>query len=200
VTSPLPPPLDQDAWDEAATEYAIESLTRIRSAAEKWVGTISALMGIFGTVFLVGGPATMIDVGSRGQQQAVFFVLALAAGLAAAGIILGGLAAQGRTREWDNWNGATFAAYIAHNGGVAARQLAASRWLGAAAAAFVLGGGLFGVWSSMSGQSALSVDHVVVVLRNGAVVCVDVAAPTGGVRTDGSKPRQPQHVAPVRRC
>lgn len=200
VTPSLPPPLDQDVWDEAATKYAIESLDRVRGSAEKWVGTISTLVGVFGTVMVIGGPDAFTDIAAEGNRYGVFLALTVAAVLAGAAIILGALAAQASTRLWDNWNGATFAAYIAHNGNVAARQLAASRWLGAAAAAMVLGAALFGTWSSLDGSTTDSHNYVLVVTDTGIVTCGVLTSADGEVRIDGRSFTDVRQIIAVPEC
>jgi hypothetical protein len=201
VTSPpLPPPLDQGAWDEAATKYAIESLERVRGSAEKWVGTISTLVGLFGAVVVIGGPEALTDIGADGTRYAVFITLGVAAVLAGAAIILGALAAQASTRLWDNWNGTTFAAYIARNGNVAARQLAASRWLGAAAAAAVLGGGLLGTWSALDRPTTESDDHLLVVSDDGTVTCGTLTSSNGKLRLDLRPVADVRQVIVVPKC
>jgi hypothetical protein len=50
-----PPPKTKDAWDEAELEFRTSQLTRIRATAEKWSTTITALLGVFSTVTMVGG-------------------------------------------------------------------------------------------------------------------------------------------------
>jgi hypothetical protein len=183
--SPLPPPLDQSSWDEAATEYAIQSVERLRESAEKWVGTISTLVGLFGTVVVIGGPDALTEITPAGRRYGVFAALSVAAVLAGFAIILGALAAQSSTRLWDNWNGATFAAYVAHNGSVAARKLAASRWLGASAAALVLGAGLFATWSGLDPDEGESDANVLLVAEDGTALCGTLTSVDGELRVDG---------------
>jgi hypothetical protein len=200
VTAPLPPPLDQADWDKAATEYAVGSLDRVRATAEKWVGTISTLMGLFGTVVIFAGPETFSDITGEALRAGLLIALALAAVLAGAAIVLGALAAQGSTRPWDNWNGATYAAYITQNGNTAARQLAASRWLGAGASAVVLGAGLVATGSSLDSSSTESEAYVLVVTRDGTAACGRLTSENGNVRVGGQEVADIRDVTLVPEC
>jgi hypothetical protein len=201
LSTALPPPPDQDAWDEAATAYAVDSLTRIRASAEKWVGTIGTLLGLFGTLVVVAGPEALTDVSDPRRQTHLLVAFGVAGGLAAAAIVVGSLAAQGSTKLWDDWNGETFAAYLLTNGNTAAAQLSWSRWLGTAAAFLVFAAGLYGA-SGQVGRpepSAATTD-VLVVAADGTVACGVLDVEDGSLRVAGRAVDGVRQVEAVSAC
>ncbi len=175
-------------WEEAANAFAVGSLDRIRTSAEKWTATIGTLIGLFGAVVIVGGPKSLADVASESLRPWIFWLLALAAVTSGVAIVLGAFAAQGLSRPiWDNWGADTFAAYVATNGTTADRQLVASRILGIAAAVLILLGGLLAAWSSLGASTSGKAPHAVVVRSDGNAVCGVVGARRDGALTIGGK-------------
>jgi hypothetical protein len=184
--SALPPPLDQDKWDEAAQDFAIQTLTRVRTTAEKWTGTIGVLLGAFGASAVFVSPQALGQSLPRPLTVVVYTCLILVSLLAISAISFGALAAQGGIpRAWDNWNGDTYAAYVIGNAGKAAGQLRLSRWLGAAAAAlvFVLGCAVLADKLAEPGRQT----SYVVVFDNGYVACGTLSKDAQGTAAVGGQ-------------
>jgi hypothetical protein len=83
-----------------AEELQFNALDRIKATAEKWLGTIASLTGVFGIIALISGPS---DISKLNPQLRGLVVLALiiAVSCAFGSIILAALAAQGvPTRIW----------------------------------------------------------------------------------------------------
>jgi hypothetical protein len=51
-----PATAEDQAWEKRALEMQLEALDRVRSTAEKWAGSISAILGIFGVAAVIEGP------------------------------------------------------------------------------------------------------------------------------------------------
>jgi hypothetical protein len=184
--SGLPPPLDQDKWDDAARDFAIQTLTRVRATAEKWTGTISVLLGAFGASAVFVSPQTLGQSLPRPLTVVVYACLILVSLLAVAAISFGALAAQGGIpRAWDNWNGDRYAAYVIGNAGKAAGQLRLSRWLGGTAAVLVFTIG----WAVLADKLAEPTRQTsyVVVFDNGDVACGTLSKDAQGTTTVGGQ-------------
>jgi hypothetical protein len=182
----LPPPLDQDKWDDAARDFAIQTLTRVRATAEKWTGTISVLLGAFGASAVFVSPQTLGQSLPHPLTVVVYACLILVSLLAVAAISFGALAAQGGIpRAWDNWNGDTYAAYIIDNAGKAAGQLRLSRWLGGAAAVLVFTIGC-AVLATKLAEPTKQTSYVAV-FDNGDVACGTLSKNAQGTTAVGGQ-------------
>jgi hypothetical protein len=197
--APPPPPLDQSEWDSAATQWAVGSLDRIRSSAEKWVGTVSTLVGVFGTVVIFAGPTAFSELQPPAARYAVFILLAVASLAAGAAILLGALAAQGSSKLVDNWGGATFASYTLTQGNAAAVKLVWSRWLGSIAAAIVLAAGLAGVFLGL-GDKPSAPTSVIVITDHGAYCGALVTDADGSTTVAGKNLDHVVQILEVSRC
>ena len=182
----LPPPLDQDKWDDAARDFAIQTLTRVRATAEKWTGTISVLLGAFGASAVFVSPQTLGQSLPHPLTVVVYACLILVSLLAVAAISFGALAAQGGIPcAWDNWNGDTYAAYIIDNAGKAAGQLRLSRWLGGAAAVLVFTIG-YAVLATKLAEPTRQTSYVAV-FDNGDVACGTLSKNAQGTTAVGGQ-------------
>lgn len=180
----LPPPLDQGAWDDAALEFATQTLTRVRGTAEKWTGTISLLLGVFGSSAVFLPPASLAQSLPRPLTIIVYIGLLVVSLLALGAIGFGASAAQGGIpRSWDGWDGEVFAAYVIDNAGRAVSRLRWSRYLGGAAAVIVFAIGWAVVIERLSAPAKLAT--YVVVLETGEVACGPLGREATGTLTLG---------------
>lgn len=194
-------PPDQDDWDKAATEAAIGQLTAVRGSAEKWAGTLTALLGIFTTVALVTRVDALADVPEGWRLLA--FLLVVAAGLAAAlSIVLAAAAAQGfGLTRYNVWNGTALRAMLTDQTPKAARLLAGSRWTGllAALALFVLG--VLTLYLSLDSPEEGAGASVVVVTEDGQLRCGELdGADDGSVTVAGNPVENVAQVLAVDGC
>jgi hypothetical protein len=85
TVSLAPPSASADPTLEAAARALIEAgpkqLADVRNAAEKWIGGVAALFGIFGVAGLVSTRSTLTDLAS-GWQAAIGLAAAVSVGLA----------------------------------------------------------------------------------------------------------------------
>jgi hypothetical protein len=95
-----PAELEERKWNRRFEEAEEASLTNIHAAAEKWAGTISALVGVFSIAGLIKGRED-IDTLSDGTKLLVAILIGIALLLAFIAIYKAALAAQGVTgRVW----------------------------------------------------------------------------------------------------
>ena len=181
----LPQPADQPEWDKAASEFERTTLTAVRGTADKWVGTISTILGVFGTVFVFAGPDTLAAIKPEQARTTVFIALAFAALLALGAIVAGAFAAQGIPKEWDNWNGSTYRAYVKKNTKTAASLLKFSRWLGIAAAVIVIGTALWATYQSLPSPPGTGTRAIVITETGEARCGVLTTSDAGAVLIDG---------------
>jgi hypothetical protein len=85
-------------WAHRLEEFQAKSLSDIHAAAEKWAGTISSLVGIFGIAGLIKG-RDEIDKLSENTKLAVAILVGIALLLAFIAIYKAAKAAQGVTSE-----------------------------------------------------------------------------------------------------
>lgn len=196
----MPPPPDAAEWDQAAGEFYRGSLDRIRSSAEKWTGSVATLLGLFGTVALVAGPSEIAKVPSHVRDRVVgLIVLAgVAAGIA---VLTGAFAAQGTPRRMSPWNGDAYRAYVTQQAGTARRLLIASRCtgIGAALLVFITGVTVLVAGSGAAGKEA-SGSQIVVVTRQGQLICGELVESRGSVTVGGQAVDDVSTVVPVSRC
>jgi hypothetical protein len=85
-------------WEERSEQLEFEALTRVRAAAEKWAASLTAILGLFGTVLLVKGRDDISKL-TVTFQVLVGLVLLAALVTAAVAAYLAALAAQGTPEE-----------------------------------------------------------------------------------------------------
>lgn len=90
-------PLAED-WAALARKAAIEAVPNLRKAATAWAGTVGTLLGLFSTVALIGGPATLDKVIPAAREQLASLTV-VAIGFAAIGTFLAAAASQGGIRS-----------------------------------------------------------------------------------------------------
>jgi hypothetical protein len=103
---------DDWRWQTEAEEGAHASLATVRTTATGWASSVSALLGIFGTVAVIKGPDAFKDIGT----PTGWYVLGLFAGatiLAGAAVLLAAIAAQGTPQRLDRADGWAWKAFHA---------------------------------------------------------------------------------------
>lgn len=93
-------------WEKKAAELEFEALSKVRGAAEKWAATLTALLGLIGTVAIIKGPEEVGDLGDD-AKLAIGVLLAIAFLAALTASLLAAYAAQGTPKDlkWPNGPG-----------------------------------------------------------------------------------------------
>jgi hypothetical protein len=174
---PHPVPIDevQRKWEVKAQELEFTALDGVRSGAEKWATTISALTGIFGLTALVSGIG---DVDSLAPGcKATVGVLLLLAGLCAAGAVtFAAMAAQGQPRQlWST--GELLRDHYKEAAKTAARHLTRSRQL--MIPAFLLLFGAVAVTWYGPRKPAVA-EHAVAIQQTGVALCGELTSDEQG--------------------
>jgi hypothetical protein len=153
-------------WAGRMEEFTAKSLTDIHGAAEKWAGSISALVGVFGIAGLIKGREE-IDKLSDDTKLAVAVLVAIALLLAFIAIYMAALAAQGMTARV--WTVADFEREYKEATAAAAGRLKWSRLLVIPATlALAIAVGLMWFGPADASNDGTS---VVLVRQGGAAVC-----------------------------
>jgi hypothetical protein len=198
-----PEPLDQRKWDDEAVKFHVDQLTRVHGIAEKWTGTVATLLGIFSSVAIVSGAATLDKVTSEGLRWTIFGLVAAAGIAAIVSIVTGALAAQGTvSTRFTNWDGHALRSFVTDETPKAACKLTVSRYTGSAAAGLVFLTGLLGLLAAALPGEAPSPASVVVVDGNGQLRCGKLQKQGDGTVTlDGkSVPGRVSQVTAVSKC
>jgi hypothetical protein len=167
--------LDPDdlQWQREATERQHTALKDVRSTAEKWGASVTALLGIFGTVAFVKGPNEFSKL-SEDEAWWAFGLIVAAGVLAAAAITAAALSAQGspvRTEQLDGW---TLRSWNEEQLDVAIRNLRISRFTTVLAAA-VLFAAMLVTWASAIDKPEEAANtSALFVNREGIVECREV--------------------------
>ena len=114
-------------WEERAADLAFNELPNIRAAAERWVATLGAVIGVFGVVLVVKGPADITKIENGVLYVLVGVLVAGAAVCALVAIVLGAYAAQGNPRNVERYTGEYIRARYREEVRTAAKQLRRSR-------------------------------------------------------------------------
>jgi hypothetical protein len=188
----LPPPSDQPAWDKAATDAAVGQLAAVRSTAEKWAGTVTALLGVFSSVAVITGTDALKDVRWQTLRIALAVAIGVAGVFAFVSIVQSARAAQGSSKTYDNWNGDTLRAVVAGDVPAARTTLRWSKIFGVAAAVLVFAVGMVSVIASTIPKQAAGHPTVLVVDDLGNIHCGDLggtakAVTVGGASITGAK-------------
>lgn len=197
--SPLDPAVVR-AWDEAAMKAAVSQLDSIRSTAEKWAGTVTALLGIFSAVALVTGTTSLDDVPSETLKWLLVVAVSMAGLLACASIVTASKAAQGAD-PFSQSGGWRYQSYIIENTRKARPWLKASRYTGLSAAALVFCIGLATLVTAVVPAPDTPGSSVVVVGRDGTLSCGKLDQNTGGATTVGGREvNSASQLIPVSKC
>lgn len=164
-------PIDR-LWAKKAEDLQLNSLERIKSTSEKWLGTISSLTGVFGIVALIKGPSDISQL-SSGLRFFVVGMVILAVISTFLSIILAALAAQGVPKKM--WaTGSVIRDVYTQEADKALFRLNWSRFL-VIPAVIALGLAIIstwiGTWSTLSEPT-----NYVVIYKNGDVVCGHLAS------------------------
>lgn len=203
MTTPTdPPPPDQPDWDKAAVAVAIGQLDAVRGTAEKWVGSVTALLGIFSSVALVTGVTAVTDVRWEWLRITLIIVMGLAGVAAGLAIFFGAMAAQGAgPQRHTNWNGTELRATVTDQTPKAVRNLKISRNSGVAAAVLVFCVGMASLVVSAVPKHGDTGPSVVVIHQDGSVRCGELKAESSGAATvAGQRVAGASSVVPVDRC
>lgn len=175
-----------EKWIEIADKERFEVLQRIRSTAEKWAGTITALTGIFSIAAFVKGNEDITKLTPYAQKWLIgLLVLALISAFAA--IYLAALAAQGSPRFFSasrnpRNNPEAYREYYLEEAQKAAKQLGLSRLLvipATALLALAIGVTWFG--TKPEKPETPSATSVLVTQRSGTVICGELVSEAGGL-------------------
>jgi hypothetical protein len=164
-------------WQAKLDDLGRTELDTVRSTAAKWQGTISTLLGIFGTVAFVSGNQT-IDKLSASAATATKWAVTVAVVLAVGAVLTATYAAQGipRQRVAPDW------LWLETQSGKQARRalvaLRCSQGLALAAVFVVVAGSLLVLWNTES-KTASQPTSALVRLANGSVVCGSIVGQHG---------------------
>lgn len=128
IGTPRPATELEKAWEKRATEFQLDELSRLRSVAEKWAGSITALLGVFGIAALVSGPKDLTKLsGAYPAAIGISLAVAIICGLVAMGLALA--AAQGTPEEVQVPTGERVRKWTRQEVQTGRQRLSASRWL-----------------------------------------------------------------------
>lgn len=197
-----PGPPDAAEWDKAAVTFATEQLTRVRTSATAWTGTVGTLLGLFGAVAVVAGTTKLADVPSATLRWVIVGLVAVGGLLASASIVTGVRAAHGASlRTSDNWSGSAYRAAVVTNTNDALDWLRWARWTGLAAALTVFAIGLLGLVSVAAQPQQPATTTAVVVDETGTAVCGPIGRTTTGQLTvNGTPIDHVRDITPVTAC
>ena len=186
---PLPPrPADATKWDEEAVTFATTQLTRVRGSAEKWSATIATLLGLFGTVALVGGSDELAGFENEYVRYAIVIILAVAGIAAGVSLIMCSMAAFGaKPRIDDNWSGEALRGHVNSASADSTAKLKAALIVGFIAAALVFAVGLAGLVNAALPPDTASSTSVLVVGDDGDLRCGRLAVDANGKATVGGQ-------------
>jgi len=184
-----PPPIpDEDdwRWEREATDLRHSSLTTVRSVAEKWAGSIAALLGVFSVAAVVKGPEKLADIENGPLQITLILLVGVAAASAFVAILLAALAAQGLPRVVDVLDGVILKAWSQQRARLAIRLLFWSRIVAATAALLIIASALI-AWAdvAVAGGEQKAAQSVLVVDSSGKVFCGEIQGTDGALRFAG---------------
>ena len=130
---------DEVFWRAQATAAKHQELENVRKAATAWTALFTAVVGVFSTVAFAGGLPALDDLDPTWQDP-VKYATVVALALALTATILAGIATgpSAKTTDDSSWKGTRNRARDAARN--ARTQLRISKFLGAVAAAVILGG------------------------------------------------------------
>lgn len=135
VAADSPPTLDDLAWDYEADAIDASALQDLRSAAEKWGTSLTAVTGALAVVGIIRGRTDLAGLGHT-ARIAVGVLIGLGAAMGLFAIVSAALAAQGRPRMSDR-SGADTRLWFEREELSVARMLGRSRMAGVCAVILV---------------------------------------------------------------
>lgn len=187
---------DDWRWQTEAEEAAHTNLATIRTTATSWAGSVSALLGIFGTVAVVKGPDAFKDIGT----PTGWYVLGLLVGataLAGTAVIFAAIAAQGTPHRLDRADGWALKWFHGTRAYTSFRYLLISRLLCGLAAVAVFAG-LIVTWvDGLTAGDAPTSQHALVIAQDGTASCIELKTDATGKLVGVSGAAQ---VTPVDSC
>jgi hypothetical protein len=136
IGKPVPVRPTDLEWERRAREMQVEALPRVRGIAEKWAGSVAALLGVFGIASFVKGRDDLKGL-EHDWEVAVGVSLGIAVASAVVAILFASLAAQGGVSVLDLPTGRRIQEWSAKQIERASWQLAVSRLCSVAAVIFV---------------------------------------------------------------
>jgi hypothetical protein len=174
VTDPAPESWGADPddrqWNDEAVSIWHTELSDVRGVAEKWSGTVAALLAIFGAVAFATGPSALTDIPGD-DAYVVLGLVVLAVLVAAASTYCAALAAQGSPTVVGNLNGWTLKRFYTARLPGAMQLLRASRFLALAAVLLVVGAVAIGWLAALDGRDSQSAESAVVIRLAGGSSC-----------------------------
>jgi hypothetical protein len=165
---------DDRRWDQEAEDLRHTSLEKLKTSAEAWEKSVSALLGVFSVVAFVKGPATFEDLGTASGIAVAALVL-FAAAFAVAAIACAAVAAQGIPTWQERLDGAVLRSSVEQSARRGVKLMWASRITAIVAALLVLAATSV-AWLSQVGGGAPSPPSLLVVQGSGALLCGEMIA------------------------
>jgi hypothetical protein len=180
-------------WTERANDYAFNELPNIRSVAEKWTGTVTALAGLSTIIALLQGTDKVAKLGLA-VQVSLFAALVIALGLAVSAIYLGTQAAYGEPGAPmpDDWE--LVYERFKEEATTAARKLKSSQKLALIASILII---LILATLWFAPQQGDSSTEALVVHSSGQVTCGTLQTENSTVSLTSSDTKKPQPLTDV---
>lgn len=144
-------------WDAKARELQLEALPTLRASAERWAGSLTAVLGAVSLAALLKGTEVFADLSQEAAAagKGLFFA---AAGLALIAMILAGIAAQEVSSKvlYPESGDALRTASDSKIAGVR-KQLAWSRWLAAGSVLASLGAAAVLYWGTAAESKPVTI-------------------------------------------
>jgi len=137
-------------WDAKARELQLEALPTLRASAERWAGSLTAILGAVSLAALLKGPEVFdgLVTGAADAGKVLFFG---AAGLALLATALAAIAAQETSKKIAYpETGEALRMSVKAKVDTVRLELAASRWLAAAAVVAAFGSAAVLFWGETS--------------------------------------------------
>jgi hypothetical protein len=164
-------------WQGKLDDLSRTELDTVRSTAAKWQGTISTLLGIFGTVAFVSGNQT-IEKLSPSAATATKVAVTAAVLLAIGAVLTATYAAQGIPRQRKTADWVWLETQSGTQSGRALVALRCSQGLALAAVFVVVAGSLLVLWNS-GPKIASQSTSALVRTADGALVCGSIVRQNG---------------------
>jgi hypothetical protein len=196
-----PGPPDSADWDKAAAAAAVTQLTNIRDLSAKWTASVTALIGVFGSVTIIGGTSALSEVRWQPLRIGLLVMTGLAGVAAGISVFTGAKAANGANPvPHDRFDGETLRQLVYDETPGAIRNLGHSKLSGYIAAVLVFATGLTSLVCATI--PAASKPNQYIVVTSTAVTCGTLKLDNKGVVTNvGDQVMvSPQQILAVGNC